>query len=286
VSPWFRVDNTDVERIAHVGVVAWTVYTILRRHASEAGECWPSVARLAELAGITERSVRAAIKRLSVAGMLTAEQRQGPKGTMTNLYHLPAVGSPDDGRNETTPGGPAGAERNDTPGVNETTPGGGTRRQGKKTNRTRPNEQEKERPADAGAVPAGLVELIDGWNGLGEQIVKPGNGARKDPPAEETLSGWRRAMKHPAQRAAFSDTPGLLTAIRGAKFCHGQPWFTLPWLFGKNKNGEMNVCRLISGAYTNGEFSYGHGRQRSTLPIGAGQRNAADTAARSQVGIF
>lgn len=41
----------------------------------------------------------------------------------------------------------------------------------------------------------------------------------------------------------------MLAAIQGAQFCHGQGWFTLPWLFGTNKNREFNICRLLAGAH-------------------------------------
>jgi hypothetical protein len=102
---------------------------------------------------------------------------------------------------------------------------------------------------------------------LGEQIVMQGNGARRNPPAKETVKGWYRAMKNAEQRQALSDIPALLTAIRNAKFCHGQGWFTVPWLFGKNKNGELNVVRLLAGAHNNGESN--HARRQSA--IGPGQ---------------
>ena len=108
---------------------------------------------------------------------------------------------------------------------------------------------QKKKPAGAGDIPVGLLELIDGWNALGTPIVRKGNGARRDPPAKAILSGWHRASKNPEQRQALENIPALLTAIRGAKFCHGQGWFTLPWLFGSNKNHEFNVCRLMAGAY-------------------------------------
>ena len=112
-----------------------------------------------------------------------------------------------------------------------------------------PAPTQKKKPAGAGDIPVGLLELIDGWNGLGGSIVQKGNGAHHDPPAKAVLSGWHRASKNPEQRQALENIPALLTAIRGAKFCHGQGWFTLPWLFGSNKNHEFNVCRLMAGAY-------------------------------------
>jgi hypothetical protein len=94
-----------------------------------------------------------------------------------------------------------------------------------------------------------LIELISAWNRLGPEIVRPGNGARLDPPAKQALDGWSRAMKDPEQRAALNDIPAVLAAIRNARFCHNQGWFDLPWLFGRNKNRQFNICRLMAGAY-------------------------------------
>lgn len=109
--------------------------------------------------------------------------------------------------------------------------------------------REGKEPVKAGDPPEGLLELIDGWNSLGDSIVKPGNGARRDPPAKAVLAGWKRAQKEPEQRDAFRDIPKVLDAIRQARFCHGGGWFSLPWLFGKNQNGEFNVVKLLAGAY-------------------------------------
>ena len=111
-----------------------------------------------------------------------------------------------------------------------------------------PNPEEKRESADADA-PAELLALIGGWNELGKGIVKPGNGARRDPPAEAVLQGWKRVQGDREARAAFENIPVLLAAIGNAKFCHGQGWFTLPWLLGKNRNTEWSACRLLAGAY-------------------------------------
>lgn len=116
------------------------------------------------------------------------------------------------------------------------------------------------KPADAD-VPAELLALIDGWNKLGNQIVMPGNGARRDQPAKAVLAGWNRASKNPEQRKAFEDVPALLVAIRTARFCHRQGWFTLPWLFGSNKNRECNVIRLLAGAYNGNGSSDGQSKK-------------------------
>jgi hypothetical protein len=127
------------------------------------------------------------------------------------------------------------------------------------------------------------VKLIDGWNALGPGIVAVGNGARREPPAQDALSGWKRAAKNADQAPHFQDIPALLAAIRGAKFCHRKGWFSLCWLFGKNKNHEFNIARLMAGAY-NEESRDGH--KHNGHAIGRGQRNEADAAARSEPGTF
>ncbi len=129
----------------------------------------------------------------------------------------------------------------------------------------KPKPKEKE-PAKAGDPPKELLELIDGWNSLGDSIVKPGNGAGRDPPAKAALAGWKRAQKEPEQREAFADIPKVIQAIRQAKFCHGQGWFTLPWLFGKNRNGEFNVVKLLAGAHERGS---GNGKRNSATDPGS-----------------
>ncbi len=107
----------------------------------------------------------------------------------------------------------------------------------------------KKKPAGAGDAPSGLLELIDGWNELPAGIVKQGNGARRDPPSKAAHKGWARAQKDSEQRESFSNVPRLLEAIERAKFCHGQSWFSLPWLFGTNRNSEFNVVKLLNGGH-------------------------------------
>ncbi|MDY0171167.1 MAG: hypothetical protein RBS80_31800 [Thermoguttaceae bacterium] len=121
----------------------------------------------------------------------------------------------------------------------------------------------KKAPADAGSPPAGLLELIDGWNALGSSIVAKGNGARRDPTSQAAIKGWAKAMKNPEQREALESIPAVLGAIRRAKFCHGQGWFTIPWLFGKNDKGEFNICRLLAGAHNEIGNHNGNGSHKS-----------------------
>jgi hypothetical protein len=257
VSPWFRIDSGDVDNIAHVGAVAWTVYTILRRHASEAGECWPSIARLAHLAGVTERSTRTAIKRLSAADMVSIEKRQGRNGTMTNLYRLPVIGSPDDGRNETlSPGDPGeeGAERNDTGGRKKAT-----------------GEGRNEAPEELDLLGTKPTE-VDPRNKCGKATV-----VVEIPPELDTAefrAAWndwlahRREIRKPAgptaQRKALAGMVklGIQRAIAAI---------------------EHSVARGWLGIFEPGESRNANGHHRGRA-IGPGQRHPDDE--RSEVGTF
>lgn len=253
MSPWFRLDNEVADRLREIGAAAALVALRIARHANAEGLAWPSVAHLAKMTGLSVASVRRGIRRLVAAGLLEVEARNGTTGvTATNRYRL--LFSPD-GQGITTDTLPSHQRQGE--GVC-----GERVRVSPQIPEQEPIEQDpknKREPAGAGDSPTGLLELIDGWNSLGAGIVMAGNGARRDPPAKETVSGWRRAEKNPDQREALRDVPALLTAIRGAQFCHSQPWFTLPWIFGRNKNGELNICRLMAGAY-NGNGGNGHSK--------------------------
>jgi hypothetical protein len=122
--------------------------------------------------------------------------------------------------------------------------------------------------------------LIDGWNALGPGIVRPGNGIRANPPGKALLAGWRRAEKDRELGEAVADVPRLLAAIRRARFCHGQGWFTLPWIFGRNRNGELNATRLLAGCHDGDPAGGG----RRGLDVGRGQRHPADS--HDQEGVF
>jgi hypothetical protein len=109
-------------------------------------------------------------------------------------------------------------------------------------------EKEKKSAPAGAAVPADLLELIGGWNTLGPGIVKKGNGASLSP-SKAVLTGWRRVQKEPELRESLKDIPAILAAILKARFCHQQGWFTLPWIFAKNKSREWNLERLLAGAH-------------------------------------
>jgi len=145
----------------------------------------------------------------------------------------------------------------------------------KKEEKEKKGEEEKE--LVCASAPAELLELIDVWNGLGKGIVRPGNGARRDPPAKAVLQCWKRIQADQEASAPFENIPALRAAIRNAKFCHGKGWFTLPWLFGKNKNHEWNAVKLINGGH---DDANGSGAGRSSQFGRRGGGNQADSPAR------
>jgi len=241
---WFWVENGVIDQLGSIGTMAFAVYGVLARHADQRRECYPSLKTISNALGASKRSVLRAIGTLEKVGLLKVQRssnQKGAGGNTSNRYMLPPLAPSDSTApgvsRDTAPGdtrapGPVTAEHPEQDTVNKT--------QEDKTKRSTAGED---------TFPAELLTLIDGWNSLGESIVKPGNGARRDPPAKVVLRGWDRAQKNPDQRQALQDLPRLFQEIRKATFLHGQGWFTLPWLFGTNKNQELNICRLLSGAY-------------------------------------
>lgn len=51
------------------------VLLVLAWHANAEGVCWPSLARLAEEAGVCERAARMALRRLEMAGAVERQER-------------------------------------------------------------------------------------------------------------------------------------------------------------------------------------------------------------------
>jgi hypothetical protein len=71
---WVHVTNGIVTKglLAEMGPVAWAVYTVIKVHANmETGKARPSVARIAELIGMSHDTVHRAINRLVELDLLT-----------------------------------------------------------------------------------------------------------------------------------------------------------------------------------------------------------------------
>ncbi|MGF1727045.1 conserved phage C-terminal domain-containing protein [Photobacterium nomapromontoriensis] len=61
----------------------------LADNANDLGECWPSYQHIADQCEIGRSTVRKHIKDLESAGLLRVENRKGgPKGNISNVYHL------------------------------------------------------------------------------------------------------------------------------------------------------------------------------------------------------
>ena len=66
----------------------------LADNASDKGECFPSIAYIAEQCEISERSVQNHIKQLEADGLLTIENRKSENGlNKSNIYHLKFSGA-------------------------------------------------------------------------------------------------------------------------------------------------------------------------------------------------
>lgn len=60
----------------------------LADNANDQGECWPSYQYIADQCEIGKSTVKKHIKDLEKSGFLRIENRKGPKGNTSNLYHL------------------------------------------------------------------------------------------------------------------------------------------------------------------------------------------------------
>jgi len=150
------------------------VYLLLAHRADSTTRCcWPSIASIARDVGpVNAHAVFPPAPR--IFGVMRSSRQAG----QTTRYDLP--GNP-------LPPLMTGATDCRDPATHCPTPatdcrGGGNPLPPNKNQRTRTNKQKPSNKNQtvprAPGVPAGLVELIYGWNELGDQIVMPGNGAR------------------------------------------------------------------------------------------------------------
>ena len=71
------------------------VYAVLAEHAAaDAGECWPSVARIARRGNVSERTVQTAIQELEATGWITVTARAEDGTQQSNLYRIRRVKRP------------------------------------------------------------------------------------------------------------------------------------------------------------------------------------------------
>ncbi len=77
-----------------IGSAAVLVYAVLAQHADEDGVCWPSVRRMAEIAGMSTSTVRRSLKALVGHALITVEIRNDKTGQSSNVYQLPTTQEP------------------------------------------------------------------------------------------------------------------------------------------------------------------------------------------------
>jgi len=146
------VPESVIRLMPEIGVYALAVYVVLADYAGDSGECWPSVARIAEITGMTDRSVRNQLRMLKSHGLITAESRVDGNIQQSNLYKLHSPQKPPESKAR---GGGTKSQggRNEKPGAP------GTKRQAppeRNARGTRTNEQEplnKKKGADAFGIP-------------------------------------------------------------------------------------------------------------------------------------
>ena len=83
------IDNAAIERASEVGPSAFQVYIDIAMHARKEKKAWPGIGRLAELTGLSARSIRYAVSRLEAAGWIVVERARGRQ----NTYTLPPIKS-------------------------------------------------------------------------------------------------------------------------------------------------------------------------------------------------
>ncbi len=139
----FVIIPAEIMKLAPtIGSAAVLVYAVLAQHSDEDGVCWPSVGRVAEIAGISERAVRRHLRTLEGHRQIMTETRDDGKGQTSNSYRLLTTQQPPD-KIDTTPGQNEPSPRTKAPGAP------GQKRQGppdKSARGTRTIEQEPDEP--------------------------------------------------------------------------------------------------------------------------------------------
>jgi len=112
---WSCLEHDAIDRLTPLGPIEIAVYVALLRHVDTERRCFPSMARIAAVAGITERRARTAVSKLVAAGLVRREGRLAPHGgTLSPMYCLPLL-TPRKPAEQNDTGGcfvPGGAEQN------------------------------------------------------------------------------------------------------------------------------------------------------------------------------
>ncbi len=245
---WTRVDNAVLPVLASIkGGQTIAVYVALKSFADQDGICWPSLESISSRSGVCIRKVQDILDVMVSIDppILERERRNTGAGRASNRYRF-----------LDTPTAPHAigieAQRHHMPGPTAPHAGpNGTTCQG-----TRSKEQEPENK-NQDIFPNLLSEVIEGWNALGPDIGPPIRNPNKPPKA--ILEVYKRLERDDELREAFSDVPAIMAAIRKATYCHGEGWFTLPWIFTRDQHTkELRVQRILNGVYR----SKGNGSQK------------------------
>jgi hypothetical protein len=95
VPGWFRVPNALLrDHAGEIGAAGIALYCALAMHANKDGACWPSLGTLADLTGLSRRTVIRTIRVLERASLVKVERRVGR--TQTNTYRISASLAPFD----------------------------------------------------------------------------------------------------------------------------------------------------------------------------------------------
>jgi biotin operon repressor len=87
---WGKVPLRVTVDLAREGQ-ALAVYCVLAAHADDRGRCYPSQATIADLLGVSARTVKRAVARLQQVGHVRVLEQGGGRGRSTH-YLLPAQG--------------------------------------------------------------------------------------------------------------------------------------------------------------------------------------------------
>jgi len=235
-SGWTWVDNAVVGRIADIGTTALAVYVILAKFAGPDRRCFPAVSTIATLLGKGNRTVQAAIRCLSKAGLIRVEARGGRGGTTSNLYTLPPVDQV-----KQTAGGEA-----DCGGPVQLV--AGEQELPNKIHSTRPREQRVPLPKELDHA-----DFREAWDGFLEH--------RRE---------IRKAATHRAQRALLKKCAawGKLNAIAAIENSIAGGWQNLFDPDG-NRNGNGNPTNQ-RGRYRNGDEKHQDRHYESSTPASDG----------------
>lgn len=82
-----RIDRRFLGCMARLRPTAVAVYVALASHADGSGRCWPAIARLAEISGLSRSTVKRALGELQAQGAVRIVERGGPAKRKRSTTH-------------------------------------------------------------------------------------------------------------------------------------------------------------------------------------------------------